>query len=622
MQQEDTTTTGSDSQNSDSNNSFAVLLGDNPLAKKLSDKTPTALDLEIIPQLMNDKNVIANTRQAFQELSCILIPLAALSSKTEKAVVIVPSLSEADRAYSFLQELGVDSYLESGDEAANAKPQDAAIIIGTPEGLNLLIQEKKLKVARVAIIGFESSLPVIPSEELLSIMEELSKNELKSTSWMSKSVPLVLTGFVKTFVKQDSESCVEVNLDTQEEFQVDHIYYELPRDLLAKPNALCDLLESFNRPKTLIYCNAPSDADLADALLNRKGIPSKKLIGHIPDRAVHAAFDQIQNGELVTLVVTDISARSLPVEQFEMIFHYSTPDDPEVYIHRFGHPTEETKLRKVVSLVGSTDLGDFHYLKKIVEFEFKKEELPSGAELSQLQIKRLLSDAQNFTGKSEEIDLATIAKQLSELKSDEQETVITYLLHNTLTALPAALSSSRQSKRPERERRDNRDSREDTRRGRGSSRDRDNTRDDNRRNDRGRDRDRGRNSDDDHQERAPREREQYAPPKRDVRLYIGRGKEQGLTEEKIGEILTEAGLDAQHKPQRIILRSCYAFVDFPEEGEKEILNTLEDKDFADGEKMVVIKAAKITQPREALPKDESESQDNQESDEQVEQASA
>jgi superfamily II DNA/RNA helicase len=53
---------------------------------------------------------------------------------------------------------------------------------------------------------------------------------------------------------------------------MEHIYFEVGTSLLAKPQALCDLVEYESGHSVIIFCNSPSDADFADVILKKRGV--------------------------------------------------------------------------------------------------------------------------------------------------------------------------------------------------------------------------------------------------------------------------------------------------------------------------------------------------------------
>ncbi len=368
---------------------------------------------------------------------------------------------------------------------------------------------------------------------------------------------------------------------------IDHRYFEVGGDVLSKPNALCDLMESLGLPPTCIFCNSPSDADLVDVVLKKRGISSLKLIGHVPPMRAARAIKQAKSGEVCCLVITDVSGQSLDVEELDVVVNYALPSDPEVYIHRCGHSRPGAKLAKVISLIGALDIAHLHYLKKVVDFSIEKGELPSPESIAAARLDGLRKQAVEQANALTDDPMAKLADAV--LADKESRAVVALLLRNTLELIPSLQASSNRSEREEEH---------DDRGGR---------------NQRGGDRDfnrggrgRGRDFDDDYgsqgdgredrrQDRNRRERN-HLPPEKHTRVYVGQGHTQGVSESQLRELVEQHCNVPASSVKNSKVRAQYSFFDVPEDCAELVINALETVDIG-GKKMFVRKATTVSVPR-------------------------
>lgn len=431
--------------------------------------------------------------------------------------------------------------------------------------------------------------------------------------------------------------------------EIKHSYIDVGGDVLGKPNALCDLIEAAGCPSTLVFCNMPSDTDLVQVILKKRGIKCAKLIGHITDSLSGKIIREAQSGVAPVVIATDIGARNVDPQDVALVVNYSIPTDPEVYVHRTsGRSTGN--LRKVVSLVSPLDLANFHYIKKVTCLDMQPEQLPAP---EVLLVKKLDVWAEQGTAANLAADarFKALTEKLGEHPKSKE--ILAYLFYTAVDVVPSLQSNVREGgerreddgyeSRGDRggDRGDRRGGRDRGRRGRGRDSDYgdqqggdvngnrgndDNfgNRDDsfgnreegfNRRSDRGdgygddrgdrgyrgdrRDRRENRDGDDrDGGYRGGRgNREPMEPPVRDSRLYLGHGKKSGFTREKLQQILeAQCGYSAD-TVKRFLLRENYSYVDVPEEKSEEILGKLREID-VEGGKVFVRKATVISAPRE------------------------
>ncbi len=241
------------------------------------------------------------------------------------------------------------------------------------------------------------------------------------------------------------------------ERRITHEFIEIGGELLAKPQALCDVLEVSGYPTALIFCNSPSDTDLVEVLLKKKGINANKLIGHVPPAKVHHAMERISSKEISALVVTDIAARGLNVSAFPVIVQYSLQDDPDVYKERLHLTETEAQAspppsastvceQRVITLVSPLDVANFHSIRKYLGFEFQEGKLPVQEDLMRARVQNLATRARE-RGLLAKDQTKTLVKLV--LDSHDREEIIALLVHNTFEALPQI--SSELEKAQERE---------------------------------------------------------------------------------------------------------------------------------------------------------------------------
>lgn len=458
---------------------------------------------------------------------------------------------------------------------------------------------------------------------------------------------------------------------------IKHVYYEVGREILSKPNLLCDIVETLETYPVLIYCNTPSDTDFVEVMLKKRGINSQKLIGNVPQEKIDATFDLISKKQLSAIVLTDIAARLIDVTPFTVAINYSPPQDGDIYSER---ATKGNTLKRLLTLVAPLELANFHFAKKALFIEPELNPSPSPESIAKARMANLKSQVANEEQSKNET-LTAMAKVI--LLDSDAEKVVAFLLHNTLTALPAAKAiqakaetqdsdddfDDRQDRGGDRwnsrggnsgggrsnnnrydrndrggDRNDRGGDRGGDRNDRGGDRnDRNNRNDRNDRNDRGdnyRSRERFDNNDnsdnrrksydnqepgdevDAHAEMQRGERRsrqngrnnyerQERQIKKDARIYLGQGSEEGVSKEQILELLNKHGVSPDGL-KHLSIRKNYAFFDIDDEKSAEIVEDIKNTDAKKtAVKAITINAVSTEQP-EAENSGEGEGKSNNE----------
>ena len=415
-------------------------------------------------------------------------------------------------------------------------------------------------------------------------------------------------------VKTKSGKKEEKSMTTQENVPasgIRHEYVEVAADLLAKPSALCDLVEAQGGRAVLVFCNNPSDTDFVEVILKKRGISAVKLIGFVAPEKLESTQSKVKSSDLAALVVTDVAARGLDFSLFPVIVNYSLPSDPDVYNTRAA--IDQPGDRTAVSIVSPLDIANFHNLKTSTAFEFIQRQPPSKEDLAKAKLFKVKMAAQ-AKGAVLDPSLSELAKQIG--KDSDSTTIIAYLLQNLFEVVPQLQSqvdklawerdnfdheNDGMNGQPSRDQRGNYDSRggrggrdrgQQGGRGGYDNRNSSETRGERaargERNDGGRSRQPQRDSQAEGQEdnrhngrryedrnegetredsgRRRREERRPPPPQkvRDDRLYIGKGEKDGLSQAEFVSLLKEHCGIEQEQLKRFLLRKNYAFADLPE----------------------------------------------------------
>jgi superfamily II DNA/RNA helicase len=439
--------------------------------------------------------------------------------------------------------------------------------------------------------------------------------------------------------KQESaESTSNLSKEKSSMNTIQHKYLEVSADLLAKPSALCDLVEAQGGQSTLVFCNNPSDADFVEVILKKRGISALKLIGFVAAEKLSSTQDKIKSGEIQALVVTDVAARGADLSLFPVVINYSLPADLDNYSSRVG--ADQAGERTVFSIVGPSDFANLHSLKSQTNFELSQAEAPGKEDLAKAKLVKLKVSAQaKYT--TINASLVELAKQV--LADKDAEQIVSLLVQQSIEIIPQ-LQSQVEKLTWEKE---NKEDDEDHQQGYSSQPSRGNYRDDGRgRNQRrdGRDRDQGRDqrrggnenrgrnddyrdnsersdqdfsSDEAPQRNNRRHREERGPAPikiRDDRIYIGKGQKDGFSKEEFVSLMKEkCELDGEQL-KRFLLRKNYCFADLAEGVATDVIAKLDGVESKAGNLYVAKATQVITVVENQNPEQQYSEQDQDNND--------
>jgi superfamily II DNA/RNA helicase len=576
---------------------------------------------EIAPFGESRKDLIILTPTIYVRYRSYASLMTSNTSQEGYTLVITEQTTEADTIGTALGKFGISAYALRAERTGTGKPSTAIrakVIVGTASGILGALDRGGFDaddVHTVIVDQHKAGLRQGELEELLHLLPELSGIQVAvGVDAISEEYTQFISSFMKEPQTADLTTLTEEQFTTadaaaktqgsevveagngddaprgEESFEptgpqaeaatgegLEHAYLDLPAELLAKPNAVCDYIEGNPTLKVIMFCNTPSDADLTEALLRKRGISARKLVGFVHPGRIRGASDDFTKGLARVLVVTDVAAKRICLPA-DLVVNYSLGEEPESYKTRLASAHKET-LKKVVSLVTPLEIANFHFLKKTVTFDFVQTALPSQADLLASKFEALKADAvtRNVAADPRWQTLSSLI-----LKDEKKDEILALLLSNSIEVLPQALASQNGRRRSDDDRRsDNYEGNGEERRSR--------------RDDYNQDEGSDRSRDEGQSDEPPRE---YLPPIKEARLYIGQGSAHELSAEGLSEILATSCELPKDQVKHLSVRKFYSFVDVPFERSEEIEAKLSTHTLSTGERLFVRQATIVTTPRE------------------------
>ena len=372
---------------------------------KLGFTVPTPVQSKTIPAAESGKDLIIQAQTGSGKTLAFLIPLLAKLENVENqdapfALIVSPTRELALQIESVLRTLsstiqptcligGVDS-----DKQIASIRQDARVVIGTPGRILDLIKQKalKLKTCRYVVLDeADEMLSMGFLEDVRAILSRLPDE--RQMLFVSATITSRVDMLAHSFLSHPQKVIVDV--PNTEAPLIDHFYGDVAGDIMAKPDALCDIIETQRPTSAIIFCNTKSDTEFVEAILRRRGFDARRINSDLTQSQRTKIMNKIRNEELQFLVATDIAARGLDIDQIDLVVNYSIHEEPEAYVHRTGRTGRAGKYGRAISLVGPRDFGAFHYIKKMLEIDFKPMELPSDDEVCSARLAHLYEIIRN-----------------------------------------------------------------------------------------------------------------------------------------------------------------------------------------------------------------------------------
>lgn len=352
-------------------NKSSFLLLNNSIQEKLAAlniSNPTAVQNEIIPQILEGKDILFQSETGTGKTFAYLLPLINKIEENDdiqspKIIVIAPTIELASQINSACKTVSSrksallvgGAPLKRQIEILKEKPQ---IIIGTAARLNELIRLKKLKVDKIISIVFDETDRLV-KKELYDDTAEL-KNLMPQNCQIIACSATLNNPTKKFFYGIDS-----VTLEPENILKDRITHWAIYAETRDKIDTLRKFLLAEKPTKALIFTSRADQVENIYNKLTYKKIECVCLHAKTDKQKRKSAIDRFKSGKEKILVTSDLAARGLDIQEVSHIIQMDLPNDEDFFVHRCGRTARAGK--KGINVV----IGDEYEMNHYAQLEKK-----------------------------------------------------------------------------------------------------------------------------------------------------------------------------------------------------------------------------------------------------------
>ncbi len=341
-------------------NQFADFLIDDQIKKNIREKgyvTPTPIQDQVIPLLLEGKDVIASANTGTGKTGAFLIPLVnnVLAKKTDRVLIIAPTRELAGQIQQELNTFKSKTYLHSvlciGGVSLYAQMRDLKsdpeFIIGTPGRLKDLENHKSINFSQYSSIVLDEVDTMLDMGFLNDITYILNKLPKKRHSlFFSATVPTSLKKLMNTFLSNPISISVKTrqtaeNVNQQVVKVTSHNKIDVLHDLLIKPDC----------KKSILFLRTRRAADKLAKILVGRGFKIATIHGDKTQSQRNLALSGFKANKVQILLATDVVARGIDIDDVSHVINFDLPQTYEDYIHRIGRTGRADKLGQAITFI-------------------------------------------------------------------------------------------------------------------------------------------------------------------------------------------------------------------------------------------------------------------------------
>ena len=394
-------------------------------------ENPMPVQEEVIPYLLGEGNdVVALAQTGTGKTAVFGLPLIQkinVKNRVPQALILCPTrelclqiagdLNDYSKYIDGLKVLPVygGSSIESQIRMLKS---GVHIIVATPGRLIDLMERKVAKLDTIGNVVMDEADEMLNmgfTDSINSILEKVpeDRNTLMFSATMSPEISRIS--------KQYLRNAKEITIGTKNEGSknVNHIAYVVhAKDKYA---ALKRIADYYPQIYGIIFCRTRKETqEIADKLI-QDGYNADSLHGELSQAQRDLVMQKFRQRHLQLLVATDVAARGLDVNDLTHVINYGLPDDTESYTHRSGRTGRAGKTGISIAIINLRERGKMREIERIINKKFIVGEMPTGKQICEQQLVKLIDDIEKVKVNEEEIEsfLPGIYRKLEWLSKED-----------------------------------------------------------------------------------------------------------------------------------------------------------------------------------------------------------
>lgn len=306
--------------------------------------TPTKVQMSVIPEIINKKDVIGKSNTGTGKTLAFLLPILQGIDNTSKSTEVLILSPTRELAIQITEEanklnindIGILAAYGGKDVGSQLKKLNKVIniIIATPGRLIDHLERESISLNKLNTVVIDEADQML----LMGFRNEIEK----IMSYAPKKIQMLcfsatIDSKVKKLAYRYMNNPTIIDITENEESEIPNIKQEVVKTTDRwKVDALVKILEEDNPFMSIIFCRTKRRADELEVKLAAKGIKAAKIHSDVPQNKREKIMKSFRDCEIQYLIATDVASRGIDVTGVTHIYNYDAPESVESYIHRIG----------------------------------------------------------------------------------------------------------------------------------------------------------------------------------------------------------------------------------------------------------------------------------------------
>jgi ATP-dependent RNA helicase RhlE len=353
--------------------------------------TPTPIQAQTIPLAISGRDVVGIAQTGTGKTAAFALPILhrlihprkQTASKSCRVLVLSPTrelsgqILDSFKAYG--RHLRLTSTLAIGGvpmgRQVRAVMGGVDIMVATPGRLLDLVRGNALKLNQVEFLVLDEADRMLDMGFINDIRKIVAKlPTARQTLFFSATMPKAIAELAEEMLRDPARVAVTPVASTAE--RVSQRIIQVDRG--AKPALLAKILKGEPVDRALVFTRTKHGADKVVKGLAKANITAEAIHGNKSQNHRERTLAAFRNGEIRTLVATDIAARGIDVDGVSHVVNFDLPNVPETYVHRIGRTARAGTDGIAISLVDADEVAYLRDIEKLIRQALPREDQRTG----------------------------------------------------------------------------------------------------------------------------------------------------------------------------------------------------------------------------------------------------
>lgn len=320
-------------------------------------QTPTPIQDQIIPHILEGRDVVGLANTGTGKTAAFLIPLIEKITQNQnyRVLVIAPTRELASQIQTEMQGFSHGMHIYSTlciggvniDRQIERLRKNPHFIIGTPGRIKDLSQRGNIQLNTMNAIVLDEVDQMLDMgfiHDIKHLINLLPK--VRHSLFFSATLPENVRGIMESFLTNPVTISVKTG-DTADRIDQDIV------KVAGRPKIqiLEEMLNDPDFSKVLIFGGTKWKLNKLEKILRDKGYRVSAIHGNKTQQQRQRVLEQFKNNKLQALLATDVASRGLDIDNVTHVINFDMPQTYEDYVHRIGRTGRANRTGKAITFV-------------------------------------------------------------------------------------------------------------------------------------------------------------------------------------------------------------------------------------------------------------------------------